>query len=390
MRRHPRLRSSLSKSWVNLQPDNGLIVDDVVLFSHDGSFNLYENGKPATPLLQKLAKREFNNLQPSKPGVDVWKLRNPHEPNPFGGVWWGWTTVNWGTFNSNKHRYVSVYITLRPSNDAFVAYAESDRIQLFDIDGKSAAPVIAEFGTNDVMDAGLCVNDEARLQFLDVKELADQTCVAENGVVRRHPGFNGSSKNPRAIPKRILGGTSVDMGGITGLRQYDPVNADFSINGTKIGRLVFTKLGSLGSATGGWYNPSRAGEGFNVEVFRQGNSDDETTVVNWYTFEPGTGKPLWLTGSGDIQQGIVLHTAKGGAINSDGNPANVVRTRWGTLRLPFEDRLFDWCGNGLVFNYTPDSPAIPAGQYFLERLTPYGDAVGALCGKLYPPTRHPH
>lgn len=375
--------------WVNLQPDDGLIVDAVALFFHDGSFDLYQEGQPASPLLQKLAKREFNGVQALVPDVKFAAFTGPHERSPS----WNFrvmSTAFWLPLSPTRHRYATAYIALRPSNDAFLGHADSYRIRLFDLAGKSEAPVVVDFGTSDVMDAGLCVNDEAKLHFLDVREMSDQTCVAENGVVRRHPGFNGSVRNPSGTPKRILGGTSIDMEGITRVRQYDPVNADFSRGGTQIGRLVFTKLGTLASATGSYYNPGRAGEGFNVEVFRQGENGEDTTVVYWYTFEPGTGRPLWLTGSGDIQTGIVLHSAHGGAINSPDNPSNVVRKRWGTLRLPYEDREFDWCGNGLVFNYTPDDPAIPPGQYFVERLTPLGDAVGALCAKLYPPTRHVH
>lgn len=374
--------------WVNLQPEDGLIVDAVVLFFHDGSFNLYQTGSAPSPLLQKLVKRQFDDLQSLAPETKVSVMKAPHEPDPLGGVWGGLSTVSpIPDFDSGRYRYATAYIAVRPSNDAFIANEDSYRIRLFDVDGSSELPAVIEFGGADVMDAGLCVNNEESLRLLDVREASEQPCRAENGVVRRHPGFNGSVRNPIAKPVRILGGTSTDQGGATGVHRYDATSADFSRGGTRIGRLVFMLAESNSSYTGSYYNPTRDGEGFNIEVFRPEGDTEDVAVIYWYTYERGTGKPLWLLGSGRFGQDIPLYSGSGGAVNSETNPTNVVKTRWGTLNLglPF---LVDWCLGGISIPYKPDDPLIPAGTYLLERLTPRGDAADLLCRQLYPPTRH--
>ena len=372
--------------WVNLQPDDGLIVDAVVLFFHDGSFDLYEAGSAASPLLSGLAKRQFAGLESLLPGVKVQVMAAPHEPSPLGGAWGELSSAVTASLNPAQHRYATAYIALRPSNDAFLGNEDSYRIRLFDLAGNPELPVVVEFGGSEVMDAGICANNEANLQFLDVREMTAQPCQAENGVVRRHPGFNGSARNPDALPVRILGGTSVDMGGATGVRHYGQANADFSRGGTQIGRLVFMQAGSAGSLTGSFYDPARSGEGFNFEVFHRPGSDAALAVVSFYTYEPGSSRPLWLVGSGELGQDIVLVSAHGGSINSPSNPDTVVVSRWGTLRLPAASTV-DWCMDGVTVHYTPDDPSIPGGPYPVQRLTPRGDAVEALCRQLYPPTR---
>ena len=377
---------NLAIHWVNLQPDDGLIVDAVVLFFHDGSFDLYDTGSAASPLLTKLAKRQFTGLESLVPGVKVEVMAAPHEPSPLGGAFGVLSSVVTASLNPAQHRYATAYIALRPSNDAFLGNEDSYRIRLFDLAGNSELPLVVEFGGSEVMDAGICANNEANLQFLDVTEMTDQSCQAENGVVRRHPGFNGSMRNPNASPVRILGGTSVAMGGITGVRHYDQANADFSRGGTQVGRLVFMPAESAGSLTGSFYNPSRSGEGFNFEVFRFPWSNADFVVISWHTFEPGTGRSMWLVGAGGFGEDIVLVSASGGSINSPSNPDTVVRSRWGTLRLPAASTV-DWCMDGLTLTYTPDDPSIPGGQYPVQRLTPRGDAVRTLCRQLYPPTR---
>ena len=377
---------NLTIHWVNLQPDDGLVVDAVVLFFHDGSFDLYDTGSAPSPLLTRLAKRQFAGLETLIPGVKVEVMAAPHEPSPLGGAWGDLSSVVTASLDPARHRYATAYIALRPSNDAFLGNEDGYRIRLFDAAGNPELPVVVEFGGSEVMDAGICANNEASLQFLDVTEMTAQPCQAENGVVRRHAGFNGSVRNPDAMPVRILDGTSVDMGGITGVRHYDQANADFSRGGTQIGRLVFMQAGSAGSLTGSFYDPARSGEGFNIEVFHRPGNDAALAVVSLYTYEPGTGRQLWLVGSGELGQDIVLNSARGGSLNSPTNPDTVVVSRWGTLRLPAASTV-DWCMDGVTVTYAPDDPSIPGGQYPVRRLTPRGDAVEALCRQLYPPTR---
>jgi hypothetical protein len=109
-------------------------------------------------------------------------------------------------------------------------------------------------------------------------------------------------------------------------------------------------------------------------------------IVYWYTFEPGTGRPLWLLGSGKLGDELVMHSAKGGAINSASNPENVVRERWGTARIYTGDLLqfgIDGCYGVLSLHYAADDPSVGAGVYRMQRLTPRSEAAQSLCNKLY-------
>lgn len=374
--------------WVNLQPEDGLIVDAVVVIFHDGSFDLYDSGRAASPLLEKLVKRQFDSLQSLAPEMRVMLLHGPHEPSPIGGGFANYSSIAHVSLDAQQHRYATAYIALRPSNDAFLGNEDGYRIELFDLAGNAEMPLVIDFNGSEVMDAGVCFNDEARLHFLDVTSMAAQTCRAEGGVVRRHPGFNGSVGNPGATPKRILGGTSVDMGGVSGVRRYDPQHADFSRAGAKIGRLVFMTDASVPSSSGSWYDPARSGEGFNIEIFRPAGSQEDHAMVYWYTYEPGTGKPLWLVGSGPAESDIPLYSTSGGRLGATTNPDTVVSRYWGKLRMsdPMSGYM-EWCNDYLQLYYSPEDPSIPSARYPVRRLTPQPEAVQTLCRQLYPATR---
>lgn len=371
--------------WVDLQPANSTMVDQVVLFFHDAGFDLYDDGKPASALLQRLITREFSSadeLAALVPGTVVRVMDTAHEPAPGGPFDAGPNTRILAELDSSRHRYATAFIALRPSNDAFIGNENPYRLELFDLAGKAQLPLTIDFFGSEVLDAGICKNSESSLYFLDTADVREQSCQAENGVVRVHPGYNGSVRNPSATPKRILGATSVDMGGETGRHRYDQMAADFTRPGAKIGRLVFTQYRWEGSQSGSWYSPSRAGEGFNIEVYRRPGSDADEMLVNWYTYDR-TGRQLWLTGAGHPKGNIRMYWTHGGRMAAETNPQNVVSEYWGTIRFSLSGDWESCFPQGAVI-YAPADTTTPSGRYEIVRLTPRGNTSQRLCEQLFP------
>jgi plastocyanin len=111
--------------------------------------------------------------------------------------------------------------------------------------------------------------------------------------------------------------------------------------------------------TGTWYDTAQSGQGIFVEIL-PGN----LLLAYWFTFTPD-GQQAWFGGVG----AIVGNTATMTAVRSTGtrfipnfNPAEVVRTDWGTLTFTFAD-----CSNGRVdFNSVT---GFGTGSMTLKRLT---------------------
>lgn len=111
--------------------------------------------------------------------------------------------------------------------------------------------------------------------------------------------------------------------------------------------------------TGTWYDPAQSGHGFFIEIL-PGN----LLLAYWFTFNP-QGQQAWFGGVGNI----VGNTAAVTATQSTGtrfipnfNPAEVVRSNWGTLNFSFSD-----CSNGRV-----DFSSVAgfgSGTMMLKRLT---------------------
>ncbi len=385
-------QAEVEATWFNLRPAESSIVDYVVLFYHDGSFDLYNNREPASPILQRLVNRvpsTVAELEALVPGSVVAVFRAPHEPIP--DDLWRFDLISTREvviLDPQRHRHVSAFIALRPGNDAFLANENPYRIELFDLSGSTQLPLSIDFFGSEVLDAGLCENNESFLYLLDTAIPGDQACQPENGVVRTHPGYNGSIRNPLGVPKRILGATSADMGGVTGLHHYDEVATDFTRPGAKIGRLVFNLERSIGSQSGSWYSPSRSGEGFNIEMYRRAGSNRDEMLVYWYTYDP-TGRPLWLVGSGDPMEAIQMYSAHGGRLGSPSNPANVVREYWGTLSIGLNEHR-ELCPDLGAVTYTPADTTQAGGRYEIQRLTPRSDSSQRWCDMLFPrPVQEP-
>jgi plastocyanin len=111
--------------------------------------------------------------------------------------------------------------------------------------------------------------------------------------------------------------------------------------------------------TGTWYDPAQSGHGIFVEIL-PGN----LMLAYWFTFTPD-GQQAWFGGVGNVVGNTVsmpVVRSTGGRFIPNFNPAEIVRTDWGTLNFTFTD-----CNNGRVdFNSVI---GFGTGSMLLRRLT---------------------
>lgn len=112
--------------------------------------------------------------------------------------------------------------------------------------------------------------------------------------------------------------------------------------------------------SGSWYNPSRSGEGFDLQWL-----DNGAVLVTWYTYD-ASGNQVWLLGVGSQQndsivfdQMAITHGPKFGAAY---DKAALQQDDWGSLTLTLD------C-NGGTAHYASKQTAFGSGDLTLMRLT---------------------
>lgn len=372
--------------WYPTMPEDALVHTRIFLAFHNGQFDSYDFGKPLPEFVSYWMARSFSEamipaFHDTYPGTYADWIWNPIPggsavPNPPPALS---RTV---TLDPARHRFLSYLSRLHPSNDAFIGNEDPFEIELFDHNRKFKGPLFVDVYGNRVVDAGLCVNDEQNLSGIDHSGQV-LSCSESEGAASLHPGFNGSHRNPDGLPQRILGGeTLYHPPSSSAHLYYDPINADFSRPGYRIGRLRVTRWAATGNWSGSWYSPERAGEGFNIELVEPAPGEPRTRIlVYWYTFKPdGSGEQVWLAGMGemDADEGIAadvqMYVTTGGEFASTDNPNLVNREPWGQIRIGFGGD----CRSGRVF-YQPDDPDWPSGDYFISRLSPEIEGLGWVC-----------
>lgn len=374
----------LRAEWIGYTPDNGILVSDILLAAHDGELVLKEDGQPVSePLVDVVSALATQGIEAALnaahvAGLDAAVHGLYNYPFPVGGIG---TPRPGGPqqrqtmlfVQRDQHRYLSYLAAIKPSNDAFVGNDDPKQFELFDADGRFQGPLVIDLFGSQAVDAGLCDNDEIGLRLLD--DTAG-TCAGGEGTVRPHPGLNGSRRNPDGEPQRVLGGQFAIQGRVI---RYDVDAADFTVPGYRLGRLLITDPRALRwHVAGSWYNPSRAGEGFNLEVVKPAEAGGpQRLLVYWYTFEPDhSGKQVWLAGMGDLSTGttrVPLHRTEGGRFASTDNPDLAERTPWGHVDLTFTS-----CFHG-VMQYAPLDANWPEGGYAIHRLGPLPEGVDWQC-----------
>lgn len=357
--------------------------DGFVFAFHDGSIDLYDLDRPSSDYVARWMRTGYfaiphtaQQLQALSPGSLAIFMTNPALP---GGL--NLPRLVTVVLDPARHRYLTVFSRIVPSDDAFVANEDPYRYEIFDAAGRFTGPLYADFFGGDILDAGVCENNETDLIGLDTGFVSEHVCTPESGVMRQHPGFNGSLRNPDGQPQRILGATDYRPPGDPLRLIFGAEESDFTRPGYRLGRLIVTRYAASGPNTGSWYSPERGGEGFNVELLEPEPPSTRTRVlVSWYTYDPdNSGRQMWLTGFGelDTDNGVAAHIemaiTSGGRFASTQNPSLVQRRRWGRIVIGFGN-----CNDGRVF-YFPDDPAVPAGNYMIHRLSPPIEGLGWYC-----------
>lgn len=119
--------------------------------------------------------------------------------------------------------------------------------------------------------------------------------------------------------------------------------------------------------TASWFDPARAGVGFNIEVTNDASTEQgPLVVVYWYDFSDG--QPIWLTGVTDFEWGAssvtidLIHVAGPNDLaDFQSPPPGDHFETWGELTVSFDD-----CMTGR-FHY--DSPEYGSGEFIATRLT---------------------
>jgi len=120
--------------------------------------------------------------------------------------------------------------------------------------------------------------------------------------------------------------------------------------------------------TGSWFDRSREGEGFNIEII--GPELDPQLLAYFYTYDD-SGNQMWLTGvaaaNGDTAI-VPMQVTSGTVFGPDFDPNDVMYADWGTITFTFSS-----CSAGTA-EYT--STNFGSGSYNIEKLT---SVSGATC-----------
>jgi hypothetical protein len=178
------------------------------------------------------------------------------------------------------------------------------------------------------------------------------------------PGFDPSKITEESVGSASFIWTGCDEGDMS----YQIGNQHGRMQIVRITRLMGLECGipqaqplsEFALLSGSWYDPTHAGEGYNVEVLNDGK-----VIVYWFSYDP-EGKRRWFFGLGDIVEDKLvfndIQTSSGGIFGPDFDPQSVVYTPWGTLELDLS------CESGTA-TYSSTEEGFGAGTLDLVRLT---------------------
>ena len=175
----------------NLAPAAGTGVTPVWIGFHDGAFDTYDAGAPASMELERLA--EDGDTAPlsslfaaTSDGLDATLVADVGIPVLLPS---GTATGLFVLANADAgSRYFSYASMIVPSNDAFIANGNPMAHAVFDEDGDFVGADFMVPGTA-VNDAGTEVNDEVPENTAFFGQSQPNTGIPEDGVVTAHPGF---------------------------------------------------------------------------------------------------------------------------------------------------------------------------------------------------------
>lgn len=225
-------RQEITVTIENLAPQQGTFLTPFWVGFHNGNFDTYDRGRPASPGLESLAEDGSTALISqefllSGDGTVDGTVAGPEGDavGPFdpGEVATATFTLDSDDLNSQFFSYASMVL---PSNDAFVANGNPEAIRIFDEEGNFIGADFIIAG-NQVLDAGTEVNDEAENSTAFFGQSSPNTGIDQNGVVQLHPGF-------------VTGGRILSEDGSSPLALTGFTNADFSSPDYQVARITIS------------------------------------------------------------------------------------------------------------------------------------------------------
>ncbi len=362
-----RITVSQNSTAVRVAIKNNAMADGTFLTPfwvafHDGNFDTYDLGSPASAGLEQIAE-DGNTAGLSAEFAEFGMGLDAVITNPegFAGAPLfdpGLSSMQVFDLDPMVNKYFSYASMVLPSNDAFIANGDPKRHQIFDNDGNFTGGQSFLIHGSQVRDAGTEENTESDAPFFNQSAPNTGNTTMEN--VSNHMGFNGSVGNPDGMPQIFLGGTNPP--GFS----FDQVRADFSIEGYLVAEIAISRLID-GSFSGTWFDPDRSGEGFLIDVTSDPNSSEARAVVTWYTYNAdGSENQAWLVGTGPIIADTILADmaiTQGTGFGTNFNSDDVIRTAWGQLSIKFNN-----CNSATV-TFTSLDSTYGSGSYELQRLT---------------------
>ncbi|PSN77193.1 hypothetical protein C8B47_23325, partial [filamentous cyanobacterium CCP4] len=189
----PMTTQTVTVSIENLSPENGAFLTPLWFGFHDGTFDTYDRGRPVSPGLESLAEDGATELISQEfdlagfGTVQGTILGGEGTPGPIDPGETASFTVELdpSDLTSRFFNYASMVI---PSNDFFIANGNERAHAIFDEAGNFIGADFIVTGSN-VLDAGSEVNDEIPANTAFFGQMAPNTGVSENGVVKLAEGF---------------------------------------------------------------------------------------------------------------------------------------------------------------------------------------------------------
>lgn len=183
----------------NAAPTNATFQTPVWIGFHDGTFDTYTGGLPASALpiagsdaLERIAEdgntgplaRDFATLAAGRLDATVAGPNGPLAP--------GDSAARTFLLDSSdvRDRYFSYASMVIPSNDAFIANGNPMAHPVFDANGNFVGQDFFVAGPGAVNDAGTEANDEVPANTAFLAQMAPNTGGTTNNPVSLHPGFN--------------------------------------------------------------------------------------------------------------------------------------------------------------------------------------------------------
>jgi Ca2+-binding RTX toxin-like protein len=187
------MQTQLTIEVQNLAPNNGVLLTPVWFGFHNGSFDTYDRGRPASPGIERIAEdgtlatigQEF---QLSGFGTVAGAVFGPAgAPGPIDAGEVATATVTLDSSEASS-RFFSYAAMIIPSNDFFVSNGNEQAHPIFDAQGNFIGADFTILGSQ-VLDAGSEVNDEVPANTAFFGQQTPNTGVPENGVVTVVRGF---------------------------------------------------------------------------------------------------------------------------------------------------------------------------------------------------------